>query len=515
MAKEETQGKKSKQGVKRKQDAKSKQGAPGKQVEQEAAPQNGGNVKKLVRVLGISVLIVLVLVAVVFFIDRQLHLFGDPPSPESSSDSLFYQTDPDHVRSIAAFDNGLAVLTNSELIYFDAGGREINTNKHSYAEPEMKINGKTLLLYDKGGTGYRIEKNASVYSEGAAPGIITCAVIGKMDNYAFSVDNDGGFQSHIFVYSAKGKLQFEWGSASDYCLNIALSDSGNKIAVCVVGVENAEYYSKVLMFTNNSSAAVYTVDLPGKTAYQIDFLSGRKIAVFTDSGVYSVDGEGSHTLLQSFSSAEITHSCVTSVGLRCTVVSPFGNEQAPLLTVFDEKNRILYQRRYREAITGVTCNGSFTAVLMGDHVEVVTRDNRISGDILPGETCEQYAIGNHSLYLLTGKGILKYNLHFDTEKARGTGTYSKPVSIDSNSGVYTTAVPESESDSAPTDIGVAIPTDTSTLPESSTAEEDDGYDYDDGDDYDYDYYDDDYDYDDDDDYDYEYDDDDYYDEDYD
>ena len=472
------------------------------------ARQYSGNIKKLARVLGISVLIVLILVAVVYFADQQFHLFGSSRPSDSSSESLFYATDADNIRSISAYDNGLAVLSNSELMYFDTGGREINVNQHIFASPEMKINGKTLLLFDKGGTGYRIEKNASVYKEGTAPGIITCAAIGKTSNYAFSVDDDDGYQSHIFVYSANGKLQFEWGSASDYCLNIALSDSGNKIALCVVGVDNAEYFSKVLLFNFNSDAPAYTVDFSGKTVYHIDFISGRKIAVFTDGGVYTIDAEGKSDPVQVFSSTEITHSYISTAGLRCTVISPFGNDQAPLLSVFDEKNKLLFQRSYKQAVTGVICNGNYTAVLMGDHVEIVSRDNKVSGGIFPGETCEQYAIVNHSLYLLTGRGIFKYNLYFDTEKAGVSGTYSIPVEKGGRVGVNGATTQENED--AVSDVGPSVTTDTSAAPEDNAApgdtdqEEDNvdndyddyDYDYDDGyDDYD-DYYDNDYDYDD-------------------
>ena len=409
--------------------------------------QDQGNFKKLARVIGMAVLIVLLLAAVAFFLNQHINLFGESEKKEESSRAVFYQTGTDNVKSLKAYDNGTAVLNNSALNYYDSACREISSNKHFYASPEMKISGKTTFLYDKGGTGYRIEKNASVYSEKTAPGIITCGALGKKDNYAFSVNNHDGFQSHIFVYSLKGKKQFEWGSASDYCLAMALSDSGNKLAVCVVGVENAEYYSKVMLFSFNSGSPSYTVDFSGKTVYELDFISSRKIAAFTDGGVYIIDGDGNAEAVQTFTSSEIEHSFVCPTGLRCTVVAPFGNSQAPLLTVFDERNRILFSRSYTQEISGVVCNDGNVAVIMNDSIELLNRENKVIGEIVPGETCEQFALVNHSLYLRTGTGIHKYNIYADSEKSDGTDSASVPVTKPSKSSETTSAattLPEPE-----------------------------------------------------------------------
>ncbi len=405
----------------------------------------GKDIKRLFKVLGLSLLIVLVLLALVSFLSNytNLDLFGKKEESAAVPDGVIYRIDADNVRSMQPYQNGVVLLTNAAVQYLDASGREVSSNSHIYATPEMQICDKTVFLYDKGGTACRIEKNASVYREMTLPGTITCGAVGKRNNYAYSLDNHDGYQSHIFVYSAKGEKQFEWGSASDYCFRLALSDAGNKLAVCVVGVENAEYYSKVLLFTFNSGQPAYTVDFPGKTVFDLDFISGKKIAVYTDAGVYFVDADGQITARQEYAANEIEHSCVNNHGLSCTAVIPYGNEQTPLITVFDGAHKVLYTHQYNTLISGVVCSGSHVGVVMYDKVQILNRAGKVVGDILPGEACERYVIVNNNLYIVSGTGLHRYNIHFDTEKTETTAAYIPRIVRDQ---MESTSAPDTPSD---------------------------------------------------------------------
>lgn len=412
-------------------------------------------------------LIVFLLAAAVTFISRYtgLDLFTAKKTTSDIPDGVIYQVDSDNVKEIAPYDNGVVMLTNSAVQYIDSSGREIDTNKHTFASPEMQVNGKTVFVYDKGGSGYRVEKNASVYSEQAASGAITCGAIGKKDNYAFSLDNHEGYQSHIFVYSFRGQKLFEWGSATDYCFRMALSDSGNKLAVAVIGVDNAEYYSKVMVFNFNSGQPAYTVDLAGKTVFDIDFITGRRIAVYTDNGVFLIENDGEYQCISEYTAAEIMQAFVSSNGLSCTAVAPYGNEQAPVITVFDQRHKLLYSHQYNELISGLVSGGSYVGVVMFDRVQILNSDDKVLGDILPGEGCERCVIVNHSLYILTGTGLHRYSIYSDTEKAVTMARETTTAAPDTTT--EPTTVSETEEPTDDTDTSETDPTD----PISSDIEE--------------------------------------------
>ena len=157
---------------------------------------NSKDIKRLFKVFGLSLLIVILLVAAVSFITNNTdwNIFGSKDRTDDVEDGVIYRIDSDAVRSIHPYQNGVVLLTNAAVQYLDQSGRTISSNKHSFASPEMQISDKTVFLFDKGGTGCRIEKNASVYQEITAPGVITCGAIGKRGNYAYSIDNHEGYQ---------------------------------------------------------------------------------------------------------------------------------------------------------------------------------------------------------------------------------------------------------------------------------------------------------------------------------
>ena len=374
---------------------------------------------KLFKTIGLAVLIVILAASAAYYVssNKGLNLFGSGSERKINDGDLFYDVQPDNVKDIQNYDSGLAVLTNTSLEYIDSSGRVMETNKHSFANPVMNINGKTVFIYNKGGSEYRIEKSSAIYETKNVTGVITCGALGKTNNYGFSLNNDGGYQSHVFVYSANGEKQFEWGSSSDYCIDLALSDNGRKAAVSVVGAKNAEYYSKIILFDFNSGTPEYTVDFSGETVYKLDFVSSTKVGAFTDSGVYIIDRSGEITPVQEFTSSEIKHSFITEDGLRATVISLYGNEQTPLVTVLDEHNRVIFTRNYYEDITGIICGGSYICLSMGDRIEILNRDNRVLGDIDIGEQYEKAVLSNHTLYVLNATGIHTYNVFFDTHSA--------------------------------------------------------------------------------------------------
>ena len=414
---------------------------------------NASDIKRLFKVLGLSLLIVFLFVAFVSFLtnDTSWNVFGKKKTQVDLPDGVISKIDADSVKSIRPYENGVVILTNSAVQYLDASGREIESNKHIYATPEMQTVSKNVFIYDKGGTACRIEKNTSVYREMTAQGTILCGAVGKKGNYAYSLDNHDGYQSHIFVYSFDGVKQFEWGSASDYCFRMALSDNGNRIAVCVVGVQNAEYYSKVMLFSFNSGQPLYTVDFTGKTVFDIDFVSGKTLAAYTDGGVYIIESDGQYSSVQQYTSSEISHSYVNPNGLSATAVIPYGNEQTPLISVFDANHRQMYTHQYNTLVSDVVCSDSHVGVVMYDKVEILNKSGKVIGDIFPGETCERCVIVSSNLFIITGTGLHRYNIHFDSDKAEQHSAYVPRISKDAQE----TTVPEStegvatESDAEP------------------------------------------------------------------
>lgn len=396
-----------------------------------------GDIKKLIRVLIISLLAVVFIAAVAAFLSDYsgVGLFKEKTTVSGN----FYHINPDSVKKMSAYGSGIVLVTDNAVQYVDSSGNLRTSNVHSYSDPGLCVNQKTLLLYDKGGDSFRIEKNSAIYHEYKVNGLLTCAAIGKKNNYAYAVNDEAGYQSHVLVYSASGKKLFEWGSASDYCLNMALSNDGKMLGLTVIGIDNAEYYSRVILFDFDSDQPVCSVDFSDRTVYSLDFIRQAFIAN-TDCGIYKVDFSGNSALLQDYTTSEIRHSYSCPSGLHCNSVALYGNEQDSYLSVYSSDYAPLYTRNFVGSVTDICCSRNYVSAAQDNAVYVFNRENAMIGNMSFSETVIQTVLAERNIYILTLAGLYKYNVSTGGDTGKNISSPELTVSGNASSSSETPEV---------------------------------------------------------------------------
>ena len=355
-----------------------------------------------------TVLLLMLILAVAFFMNSKLPA---ATGKEEADKDIFYSINSDNLKCFEPFSDGVALLSASSLKYLDSAGNEIVTNVHSFANPVIDVNSKTVLLYDRGGYSLRIENNTSEYKSHSFNSVITTAAIGHKGNYAYVLNSDSGYQSHLYVYTLNGKKQFEWGSASDYIIDVALSDNGKYAAVTLIGIDGAQYFSKVILFKFNSSEPVYTVTLHDTAVYEIDFVANKKLSVYSDTGVYNINSKGEFTAIQSYSASEMSSSSVCYNGLSSTLISRYSNEKEPVLTVFNKRGKQIYSHTFSEQITDVYCAKNYVCLVSDNVIEILNTEGTVIGKILMNEACIDAVIAGRRVYVLTSSGISSFSVN--------------------------------------------------------------------------------------------------------
>ncbi len=370
--------------------------------------ENGSN-KKITApaVIGLCVLILIAIMVIAAVISSVAGVSVSDIGGSDEGGVLVYNVLPDSIADIEGYSSGLVMLTDTALVYLDSNGKNLSSNSHQYSQPVMVKGGSTVLLYDKGGTAFRIEKNSKIYNTYTAANPITVATVDKKGNYAYVLNEDGGFQSHLYVYSYKGKKTFEWGSSQDYCISTALSDNGKNVAVSMLSVKNGEYLSKVSLFNVKESEAAYTAEFPDCTVFRLEFLSGKNLAAFTDNGVYVIDKNGNVDKRAEYAPTEIMHSAVMNKGLSAVALASHGNTKDSLLKVFDEKMNNSFSLEYNSEIMNVRTSDKYTAVLLGDRVEAFNEKGEKTGSIIIDEKCTDAAFAGRNLFVFTVSGIYR------------------------------------------------------------------------------------------------------------
>ncbi len=332
-------------------------------------------------------------------------------SKPTEKGGVIYDVLPDSIKDIESYSSGLVMLTDTALVYLDSNGKNLSSNSHQYAQPVMAKGGSSVLLYDKGGASFRIEKNTKIYNTYTVSNPITVATVDKNGDYAYVLNEDGGFQSHLYVYSYKGKKLFEWGSSKDYCIGAALSDNGKNIALSMLGVNNGEYVSKVILFNFRNNEAAYTVEFPDTTVFKLEFISGKDVAVFTDNGIYVIDKKGEYEKKSDYSPSEIMHSSVSAKGLSAFATASHGNTKDSVLNVFDKKMNSSFLVEYKSEILGVRASDKFVSVILGDRLETYNKAGEKTGNIVIDEKCVDAAFSGRTLFVFTISGIYNFDAY--------------------------------------------------------------------------------------------------------
>ena len=358
-----------------------------------------------------TAVLVLLLLAVVVAAALAIREYSKRKADSEMTAEGFYAVSADTVVSVMPYADGVAVLTANGVEYVDHTGTLLQANEHNYASPAMAAAGKNVILYDRGGTKLRIEKSTNRYNELEFGSAVSCADITEKGVYAFSLNQDAGYQSHVYVYSRQDKVLLEWGSGSGCVLTMSLSPNGKALAVGLYTVENAEYTGKVICFRFGQKEPVYTTEFKGQTVYGVSFQTKDTLAVLTDKGAYMLDKNGDPTQVCAYAANEMNRSSLTRSGLCAVAVKRFGNDTDALVTVFGAGTAEPFDRSFDTAVHGVAAGTGYTAVVLGDQVIVFNGKDEDTGKVALKEPCVRAVISGKRLYVLTASGLYSYHVN--------------------------------------------------------------------------------------------------------
>lgn len=383
---------------------------------------SGGRVAALCILL--LVLLMSVSAAVAGIFDISLLNLGN----KSADGKLIYAIDSSKVNDMQDYSSGAVLLTDSSVEYFDADGKRIAANSHLYSQPVMKSNGSTVLVYDKGGNVFRLERNAAVYNTYTVTSPIVTASLGKKNNYAYVLSDDSGYQSHLYVYSYQGKKQFEWGSASDYCLAAALSDNGRSVAVSMAGVSNGEYLTKVIWFDFNETEAVCTAQFPDMTVFELKYVDNKLLVALTDNGIFAINRDGTCEKTAEYLPSEISHTATGIRSLNAVAVSRHGNPKDSVVTVYDKKFTELFTLEIPSEVN-ICTSKDFVAVLTNGRIEIYNKKKEKTADIVLADKCYSAVFSGRTLFVETVSGIFSFDAYTDTDLTQEQQTVAESSTL--------------------------------------------------------------------------------------
>ncbi len=325
---------------------------------------------------------------------------------------ILYSIPSSAVADMAAYESGIAVLTDSDMLYFDAAGSITRSAQHTYRTPAFAFCDREFLVYDRGTPHYRLEINAAVFNEYTANAAILTAAVGASGNYAVATLADGGFQSKLYVYSADESLQYEWGSAKHFITHIALSDSKNRYAVALAGSEDAGYVSQIQVFEHGTAQPLYTLSYKDITVLAIDFMKDDKLALVTDSFVAYIEDGVEEIKLEYSASSLLSFDVAHGTDVAVLLSSGYVDEVNHRVFSWDKNGKsILDPASVSPNATHLSVTKKYFAVADEKNITVYDSNGEFTGEARSVYNIDRLQVVGTRMFCLHENGFSVWSVH--------------------------------------------------------------------------------------------------------
>ena len=386
-----------------------KQKKPNKKSPKKAEKSRDGFVKIAKAVCIILVVLMLLFVAADRFGNITFSSVGDyfsgVISGAKSGEGYPYYFESSTAENVEKINSDLLVLTDDSTFVLDATAKKLSELQHSYSVPLISSRNGRAVMFDVGGYSYRVQSKTKVLYEGTSEHKIITAAIGKDGSVALATRGDNSM-SELTVYNKNQKEVFKWECAKEAIVAVDISDNGKRAAVSVLGAENGELYSKVIIFDFRYSEQISEYSYGSQTVSDVEFISSNKVLA-TGEEVFSIIDKTSKQD-EDLSLNKLSRVYTADNNMTVAVFSKYGSSSSKIIKAYSASGKLLFTADVNSNVRSVSCDGSYISVLTDRQLISFNKKGKTVGthDVTSdGISC--FTDGNNT-YVLTTSAINCY-----------------------------------------------------------------------------------------------------------
>ena len=241
-----------------------------------------------------------------------------------------YSTDVSSFRKATSIGGNPMIVYDDSTVVLGSTANEIFNMSLGYSDSKvLSRNGRALVFSNSSNEVIlqsKTEKLGSISEEGT----VVAAAIAKDGSIATSYASEE-YQSVLSVYNSRFKKIFQWNCSQERIADIALSSNGKKLAVVAVGTENAEIYTRLLVFNVNSSKPLSDTKYSGTLFLKVVYTSLNKIIAVGDNRTVVVNSRGETVDELVYSEDSIFAVCSDDSGNTVVFYEEFGGAKTGMV----------------------------------------------------------------------------------------------------------------------------------------------------------------------------------------
>ncbi len=270
------------------------------------------------------------------------------------------------------------ILNNTYLEIYNQNGKLINALSHGMFKPTLKVSEARFLIFDRNRYSIKVYNYSAELYERTFDKNICCADISRDGSFAVATTSDT-YNNSVYVYNKKNELVYTWNSAEGYVTDVAVSNDGESVAVCLIDAKSGSYVSSVYILQFNSASPVF------KTEYNtlITSLNSVNEHYFVASGPDAaavIEWQGSQRSMEF--SGVVRYYDVDFEGNSVFVCGREDNDQTNSIIIIGEDGSVIKQFDFNSSVNDVSINNEYVLILSSNVSYVYDLEGSVIAELL-------------------------------------------------------------------------------------------------------------------------------------
>lgn len=202
-----------------------------------------------------------------------------------------YSTDVSRFRKVVSVGSSPMLIYDDTSVVLSSSANEVFSLQLNSADSKVVTKNGRALIYSNSSNDVILQSKTEKLGEITEEGAIVAAGLSNNGYFATSYATEAN-QSVLTVYNNRFKKVFQWNCSQERIADISLSSNGKKLAVTAVGAENAEIYSRLIVFDINSAEPLVDNKYSGTLILRVVFTASDKIIAAGDNRTVVITSEG-------------------------------------------------------------------------------------------------------------------------------------------------------------------------------------------------------------------------------
>lgn len=317
-----------------------------------------------------------------------------------------YSLEAFNLRKVVPIGGGPMIIYNDSSLVLNASGDKIFSSQLDYADSKVISKNGRALIYSTSSNAVILQSKTETLGTVTEDSPVLAADIADNGSFATSHASEE-HQSVLNVYNNRLKKVFQWNCSKERIADVSLSNNGKNIAVIAVGAENAEIYTRLIIFNVGDEEPKADIKYSGTLFLDIVYTASNKIIAAGDNRtvVLSKNGEAVDELV--YSEDSILAVCSDDSGNTVVCYEEFGGSKTGVVR-FSRSGK----RSCSFTVDGIpdciAAQGGRIALAFGEEIAVYSSNGKESKIIEVSVAPSQIFFCSGTVYTVESGAIHKY-----------------------------------------------------------------------------------------------------------